>query len=322
VNGDGWPDIVVANDTQPNKLYVNNGKGGFNEQAVTAGIAFSEDGVARAGMGVDAADYDRSGHPSIIIGNFSNQMMALYHNEGNGLFVDEAPRSEVGRKSLLTLGFACFFFDYDNDGWLDIFVANGHIENEIERIQKRVKYAEPAHLFHNEGGGRFVEATQSAGPDLGVPRVGRGAAYADIDNDGYLDVLMTTNGGPAVLFHNSGNSNHSLRIKLVGTKSNRDGIGTVVSVKAGDAKQAETLRSGLGYLSASELVLTFGLGKRPQADEIEVRWPSGQVDHLSKVAAGQTITVREGSGIVAQHPYNGTTPVRTASAGSWHDSSR
>ena len=146
-------------------------------------------------------------------------MLALYHNEGNGLFVDEAPRSEVGRRSLLTLGFATLFFDYDNDGWLDIFVANGHIENEIERIQKRVKYAESPHLFHNQGKGQFVEATQSVGPDLGTPRVGRGAAYADIDNDGDLDLLMTTNGGPAVLFRNDGgNANHSLRIKLVGTK--------------------------------------------------------------------------------------------------------
>src|SRR5271170_2503740 len=136
-NGDGWPDLVVANDTQPNKLYINTGKGAFTESAVSAGIAFSEDGVARAGMGVDAADYDHTGRPSIVIGNFANQMLALYHNEGNGLFVDEAPRSEVGRKSLLTLGFACFFFDYDLDGWLDIFVSNGHIENGIERIQKR-----------------------------------------------------------------------------------------------------------------------------------------------------------------------------------------
>ena len=218
-------------------------------------------------------------------------------------FVDEAPRSEVGRNSLLTLGFACFFFDYDLDGWLDIFVADGHIENGIERIQKRVKYAQSPHLFHNQGGGKFVETTNSVGPDLGVPRVGRSAAYADIDNDGDLDVLMTTNGGPAVLFRNEGVTNHSLRIKLEGTRSNRDGIGTVVTVNAGGGKQSLTLRSGSGYLSASELVLTFGLGKRQQADEIELRWPSGQVDHLSKVAAGQTITVREGEGIVQQRQY-------------------
>jgi enediyne biosynthesis protein E4 len=312
-NGDGWPDLVVANDTQPNKLYINTGKGTFTESAVSAGIAFSEDGVARAGMGIDAADYDRSGKPSIIIGNFSNQMMALYHNEGNGLFVDEAPRSEVGRKSLLTLGFACFFFDYDLDGWLDIFVANGHIEPEIERIQKRVKYPQSPHLFHNQGGGKFVDATESVGPDLGVPRVGRSAAYADIDNDGDLDALMTTNGGPAVLFRNEGVTNHGLRIKLVGTRSNRDGIGTAVTVNAGGEKQSAMLRSGSGYLSASELVLTFGLGQRREADAIELRWPSGQIDHLSKVAAGQTITVREGEGIIQQRPY-GMAQAHTASA--------
>ena len=306
VNGDGWPDLVVANDTQPNKLYINTGKGTFTESGVSAAIAFNEDGVARAGMGVDAADYDRSGRSSIIIGNFSNQMMALYHNEGNGLFVDEAPRSEVGRKSLLTLGFACFFFDYDLDGWLDIFVANGHIENEIERIQKRVKYSQPPHLFHNQGGGTFMETTQAVGPDLGVPRVGRAAAYADIDNDGDLDILMTTNGGPAVLFRNDGTTNRSLRIKLEGTRSNRDGIGTFVTVKSGGEKQSLILRSGSGYLSANELVLTFGLGKRQQADEIELDWPSGQVDRLSAIPAGRTITIREGVGIVRQLLYGNT----------------
>src|SRR5256714_14242372 len=148
-NNDGWPDLLLANDTQPNKLYLNNRNGTFTESAVPAGVAFSEDGIARAGMGVDAADYDRSGRPSIIISNFSNQMMSLYHNEGNGLFVDEAPRSAVGHASLLTLGFGCFFFDYDLDGWPDIFVANGHIEGDIERIQKRIKYRQPPHLFRN-----------------------------------------------------------------------------------------------------------------------------------------------------------------------------
>jgi hypothetical protein len=303
VNADGWPDIIIANDTQPNKLYVNDGHGKFAESAVGAGIAFSEDGVARAGMGIDAADYDRSGRPSIMVSNFSNQMMALYHNEGNALFVDEAPRSEVGRKSLLTLGFACFFFDYDLDGWQDIFVNNGHIENEIEKIQKRVKYAQPAHLFHNDGKGKFSDATPNVGAAFAVPRVGRGAAYADIDNDGDLDLLVTTNGGPAVLLRNDGVTNHSLRIRLAGTRSNRDGIGAVVTVKSGGEQQSITMRSGSSYLSASELVLTFGLGNKSQADELTVTWPSGQVDHLSSVPAGETITIREGAGIAQRRYY-------------------
>jgi enediyne biosynthesis protein E4 len=303
VNGDGWSDLIIANDTQPNKLYINDGKGKFNEAAVGAGIAFSEDGVARAGMGVDSVDYDRSGKPSIIIGNFSNQMMALYHNEGNALFVDEAPRSEVGRKSLLTLGFACFFFDYDLDGWQDIFVNNGHIENEIERIQKRVKYAQPAPLFHNDGRGQFSDATPKVGPAFAAPRVGRGSAYADIDNDGDLDLLITTNGGPAILLRNDGATNHSLRVKLSGVRSNRDGIGAVVTVKSGSDQQSLTMRSGSSYLSASELTLTFGLGNKTQADELTVTWPSGQVERLKGVPAGQTITVHEGTGITNRRAY-------------------
>jgi hypothetical protein len=317
VNGDGWPDLIIANDTQPNKLYVNKTNGTFSENGVSSGIAFSEDGVARAGMGVDAVDYDRSGRPSILIGNFSNQMMALYHNEGNTLFVDEAPRSEVGRKSLLTLGFSCFFFDYDNDGWPDIFVANGHIENEIEKIQKRVKYAQPSHLFHNQGKGQFSEVTGDVGPTLGTPRVARGAAYADIDNDGNLDLLISSNHGPALLLHNEGGTNKSVRIKLVGTKSNRDGIGAVVNLRAGADKQNQMLRSGSGYLSASELVLTFGLAQHAQADEIEIRWPSGQVDQLKNVAAGQTIVVKEGAGIAQSRPYGAaaSAPVPKAKAG-------
>jgi hypothetical protein len=318
VNGDGWPDLIVANDTQPNKLYINNQKGAFKESAVISGIAFSEDGVARAGMGVDAVDYDRSGRPSIIIGNFSNQMMALYHNEGNALFVDEAPRSDVGRKSLLTLGFACFFFDYDLDGWPDIFVANGHIENEIERIQKRVKYAQPAHLFRNLGGGKFAEATGSAGPDISVPRVGRGAAYADVDNDGDLDVLMTTNGGSAVLLRNDGGTNKSLRIRLNGTKSNRDGIGATVTIRAGSDSQTQVLRSGSSYLSSSELVVTFGVGQHAAVDEIKIAWPSGQNDRLTNVPAGQTVTIQEGGRIMLQRPYNSNKPATTVAQNQKH----
>jgi hypothetical protein len=307
-NADGWPDILIANDTQPNKLYLNKTNGTFEERAVSAGIAFSEDGVARAGMGVDAADYDRSGRASIIITNFSNQMLSLYHNEGNGLFVDEAPRSEVGRASLITLGFGCFFFDYDNDGWLDILVADGHIENEIEKVQKRVAYAEPPHLFRNLGGGKFEEATQKVGPAFATPRVARGAAYADIDNDGALDVLMTTNAGRPWLFRNEGATNKSVRVKLVGTKSNRDGIGTVVKVVAGKDHQSHMLRSGSSYLSQSELVLTFGLGSQSKADAIEVYWPSGAVEKLANINAGQTITIQEGKGIVQSRQYGNAKP--------------
>jgi len=304
-NGDGWPDILIANDTQPNKLYLNKKDGTFEERGVTSGIAFSEDGVARAGMGADAADYDRSGHASVIITNFANQMVSLYHNEGNGLFVDEAPQSEVGRATLVTLGFGCFFFDYDNDGWPDIFVADGHIEDAIERVQKRVSYAEPAHLFRNLGGGKFQEVTAQMGQAFAAPRVARGAAYADMDNDGFLDVLITTNAGPAYLFHNEGGTNHSLRLKLVGTKSNRDGIGAVVRVTSGNSQdnQSKMLRSGSSYLSQSELVLTFGLGTQTKADSIEVQWPSGGVDKLSNVTAGQTVTVEEGKGVVGERAY-------------------
>ncbi|HUJ94825.1 MAG TPA: CRTAC1 family protein [Terriglobales bacterium] len=302
-NNDGWPDILLANDTQPNKLYLNKHDGTFEEHGVAAGIAFSEDGVARAGMGVDAADYDRSGHASIIITNFANQMLSLYHNEGNGLFVDEAPSSEVGRATLVTLGFGCFFFDYDNDGWMDILVADGHIEDQIQRVQKRVSYAEPPHLFRNLGGGKFQEVTDSLGADFASPKVARGAAYADIDNDGALDVLMTTNGGRALLFHNEGGTNHSLRVKLKGTKSNRDGIGAVVRLTSGKNQQSQMLHSGSSYLSQSELVLTFGVGGDTKVDAIEIVWPSGQIEKLSSINAGQTVTVKEGKGIVTSAAY-------------------
>jgi hypothetical protein len=310
MNGDGWPDILIANDTQPNKLYMNKKDGTFEERGVAAGIGFSEDGVARAGMGADAADYDRSGHPSLLISNFSNQMVSLYHNEGNGLFVDEAPQSEVGRATLVTLGFGCFFFDYDNDGWPDIFVADGHIEDQIERVQKRVSYAEPPHLFRNLGGGKFTEVTAQMGKSFAAPKVARAAAYGDIDNDGFPDVLLTTNAGPAYLFRNEGGTNHSFRIKLIGTKSNRDGIGTIVRVNAGGEKQWKMLRSGSSYLAQSELVLTFGLAAKTIANAIEIQWPSGQVDKLSNINSGQTVTVQEGKGIIANRPYSSVLPAK------------
>jgi hypothetical protein len=304
-DNDGWPDLLFSNDTQPNKLYHNNANGTFAEKAVVAGVAFSEDGVARAGMGVDTGDYDRSGNTSLMITNFSNQMISLYHNEGKGLFVDEAPRSDVGRASLLTLGFGCFFFDYDLDGWPDIFVVNGHIDPDIQKVQVNVKFAEPPHLFRNLGKGKFAEVTKSAGAEFAVARVGRSAAYADVFNDGRLDVLLSTNGGAVHLFRNvaTGKANHSVRFKLIGTKSNRDGIGTVVSVTTPDGTQTQMLKSGSSYLAANELVLTFGLGQVGRADAVEIRWPSGQVDKFANVNGGQTVVVTEGKGVTGSRPF-------------------
>jgi hypothetical protein len=306
-DNDGWTDLLLSNDTQPNKLYHNNGNGTFTEKAVLAGVAFSEDGVARAGMGVDAADYDRSGAPSLLITNFSNQMISLYHNEGRGLFVDEAPRSEIGRDTLLTLGFGCFFFDYDLDGWPDILIVNGHIDKDIEKVQPNVKYAMPPHLFRNMGKGNFVEVTKQMGAQFAAPRVGRGASYADINNDGRPDLLLSTNGGPVYLYQNvatgEAGQQKSLRVRLNGTKSNRDGIGAVVKVSVGGETESQMMCSGSSYLSAHELVLTFGLAQHERADAIEIRWPSGQVDKVSGIDAGQTVTVTEGKGVTATHKY-------------------
>ncbi len=293
-NWDGWPDVLQANDTQPNKLWENKHDGTFAEVGVMAGVAFSEDGVARGAMGIDAADYDGSGHLSVVIGNFSNQMLALYHNEGTGFFIDEAPRSALGPASLLTLAFGCFFFDYNLDGRPDIYVANGHVENDINRVQKRVTYAQPPHLFENKGRGRFAHVTDLMGKDFSAPRVGRGAAYGDIDNDGDLDVLITTSGGPAALFRNEGGSrNNWVAFELKGSPSNRDGVGAVVRVKAGPLRQVQTVKSGASYCSQSQLRLTFGLGPRSHADEVEVVWPSGRKQTLRNVPARQLIKVAE-----------------------------
>ena len=300
-DGDGWPDLFVSNDTQANKLYRNNRNGTFTEEGVAAGVAFGEDGTARGAMGVDAADYDRSGRPHLLVGNFSNQMLGLYHNEGTGLFVDVAPSSTVGRSSLLTLTFGAFFFDYDLDGYPDIFAANGHIEEQIGRVQPKIQYQEPPLLFRNLGKGQFENVTSKMGAAFNRPIVARGAAYADYDHDGDLDILVTTNDGPAYLFRNDGgNRNHWISVRLVGRKSNRDGIGAVVRVASKSGKQWNMVRSGSSYCSQSDLALTFGLGSDTALDAIEIEWPSGEKQKLGGVAANQFLTIDETAGIVAK----------------------
>ncbi len=303
---DGWLDLFVANDTEPNKLYRNNHNGTFTDNAVIAGVAFSESGVARAGMGVDAADYDGSGKQSVVIGNFTNEGIALYHNDGSGLFTDEAPASGIGKVSAQSLTFACFFFDYDLDGLLDIFAANGHVSDDISVVQPTVKYAQPPHLFRNKGKKKFEEVTAKLGRALNRAIVGRGAAYGDFDNDGDLDLLITTNNGPPRLLRNdNANQNDLLRVKLIGSKSNRDGIGAKVAVKTSKGRsEFGMVRTGSSYCSQSELPLTFGLGKPEEGTTLtlEITWPGGQKDIIPNIKPNQSLVVLEGKGITLQEP--------------------
>jgi enediyne biosynthesis protein E4 len=299
-NSDGWPDVFVANDTQPNKLYRNNRDGTFTDEAMAAGVAFGEDGIARGAMGADAHDYDGSGRPHLLVGNFSNQMLGLYHNEGKSLFVDEAPTSAVGRASLLSLAFGVFFFDYDLDGQQDIFAANGHIEEEIGRVQPKIQYKQAPLLFRNLGRKKFEPAGATMGAEFNRPIVGRGSAYADFDHDGDLDILITTNHGPAYLFRNEGgNRNNWLSVRTVGSRSNRDGIGAVIRVTTASGQKKWTwVKSGSSYCSQSDLAVTFGLGVDKSVASVEIEWPSGTKQKLGGVSVNRLITVDESKGIL------------------------
>jgi enediyne biosynthesis protein E4 len=301
-NNDGWLDVFVANDTQPNRLYENKRNGTFADVAVSAGVAFNEAGVARAGMGVDAADYDGSGRQSLVIGNFSNEMMALYNNEGNGLFIDEAPTSTIGKASLLKLTFAAFFMDYDLDGRPDIFAANGHVADDISTVQPRVTYAQTPHLFRNLGSRRFEEVSAKSGAALLQPVVARGAAYGDYDGDGDPDLLITVNNGPARLLRNDGGErSQKLRLQLRGVKANRDAIGAFARVThAAGASPWQMVKTGSSYCSQSELPLTFGLGTAKAVRKIEVKWPDGRIETLPGSEANQVLTIEEGKGIAAR----------------------
>ena len=303
-DNDGWLDVFGANDTQPNRLYRNKGDGTFMDVGVMAGVAFNEAGVARAGMGVDAADYDGSGRQSLIIGNFSNEMMALYSNDGKGLFIDEAPTSTIGRASLLRLTFACFFVDVDLDGRLDIFAANGHVADDIARVQPTITYAQPPHLFRNLGGKKFDDLSTRLGADFSKAVVARGAAYGDFDNDGDPDLLITANNGPARLLRNDGGGGHRLRVTLAGTSSNRDAIGSKVRVRRDQGEPlSRMVKTGSGYLSQSELPLTFGLGTATKVTALEVTWPDGKVERLAGIDADQAVTIQEGKGVIRTAPF-------------------
>ena len=315
-NGDGRMDLFVANDTEPNRLYKNNGNGTFTDEAVAAGVAFSEAGTARAGMGVDAADYDGSGRQGIVIGNFTNESMALYSNDGAGLFTDEAAQSGIGKMSAQSLTFAVFFFDYDLDGLLDVFAANGHVSDDISVVQPNVKYAQSPHLFRNKGKKKFEEKTGQLGRALQRAIVGRGAAYGDSDNDGDLDLLITSNNGPTRLLRNeNGNQNDVLRVKAVGTKSNRDGIGAKLILKTAKAKLLNMVKTGSSYCSQSELPIVFGLGapEEGRVMALEISWPSGQKDTIGDIKPNQSITVQEGKGITSAAPIIFARPAPTPS---------
>jgi len=294
---DGWPDLLVANDTQPNKLYKNLRDGKFKDVAVEAGLAFSTEGKARAGMGVDVADFENSRNPGIAITNFDNEMIGLYRAVRPGTYDDISIAAGVGFPSRNTLGFGCAFLDVDLDGSLDLAVANGHIEETVRNIHGNVGYAQPPHLFLNQGG-KFQDVAAKVNGGFAQPKVGRGLAYGDFDRDGDLDILLTTNNGPAYLYRNDQLAgNRSIRFHLTGTKSNRDAIGAVVRIFYDGQTQSQMVKTGSSYLSQSELPLTFGLGKGDKIERAQIEWPSGAKEEFKNLGAGRSYQITEGKGL-------------------------
>jgi hypothetical protein len=297
---DGWPDLLVANDTQPNKLYKNLHNGKFKDVAVEAGLAFSTEGKARAGMGVDVADFENSGNPGIAITNFDNEMIGLYRAVRPGTYDDISIAAGVGLPSKNTLGFGCAFLDVDLDGALDLLIANGHIDETVRNIHGNVGYAQAPQLFLNKGGGKFRDVAADVDAGFSQLKVGRGLAYADFDRDGDLDILLTTNNGPAYLYRNENVvGNHSIRFHLLGTKSNRDAIGALVRILANGQTQSRVVKGGSSYLSQSELPVTFGLGKHSAIERVQIEWPSGAKEEFKNLDAGLSYQITEGKGLKA-----------------------
>jgi enediyne biosynthesis protein E4 len=305
IDGDGFVDLAIANDTVRNFLFRNKGDGTFEELGIVSGMAFDQSGSVRGAMGIDWAHFRNDDALALAVANFANEMMAMYVSDAPSSFqfIDLANVYGLGAPTQPPLKFGLFFFDYDLDGRLDLLSTNGHLESDIEKTQASETYRQSAQLFWNSGrGGReFFQLVGKdvAGPDLFTPMVGRGSSYADIDGDGDLDIVMSASGEKARLFRNDGgNSNQWLRLKLVGRASNREAIGANVELQSGDLKQRRQLFPAKGYLSSVELPLTFGLGSSVKADSIVIKWPSGKTTELKDVAAGKSYTVDEEAGLV------------------------
>ena len=302
-DNDGWQDIFIANDHMPNFLFHNNRDGAFREVGYLAGVAVSADGQFEAGMGTDAADTTGNGRLDLIVGHLDMQLARVYQNMGDQTFEDATLRSKLSYSTYHMSTFGARFMDYDNDGWRDLFLANGHVLDNIERYHADTKYAEPKMMFRNTGSGIFENVSDQLGSDFQLPRVSRGAAIGDFDNDGDLDILINNCGqAPQLLRNDGGNANHWLEILLIGTKSNRDGVGARVKVTAGDLLLDDQRKGGMSYQSAQDPRLHFGLGQRSSVESIEIVWPSGSVTKLANIKADQIIAVKEGAGIV-ERPF-------------------
>ena len=292
LDGDGWMDIFVSNDTVPNFLFHNNGDGTFKETGAFAGVAYSENGQAKSGMGADVGDFNGDGKPDILMTALSQYGASLYRNDGDGLFTDVSSQAGLTEPTFLLGGWGVKFLDYDNDGHPDIFITNSHVMDDIASYTDALTYRQPDLLLQNQEG-HFVDVTQGQ-PALLKPRAGRGVAIGDYDNDGDMDILVNNNNGvPTLLRNDGGNRNHWIKFKLVGTRSNRDAIGATLTVAAGDLVQTQQMKSGGSYLSSHDSRLNFGLGESDHIDSVEIHWPSRQVQHLGGMKANQMVTVTE-----------------------------
>jgi hypothetical protein len=311
-DNDGWQDIFIANDHMPNFLFHNNRDGTFREVGYAAGVAVSADGLFEAGMGTDAADATGSGRMDLTVTHLDMQLARFYQNLGDQTFDDATLRSKIGYATYHMSGFGTRFMDYDNDGARDLFMANGHVLDNIARYHADTQYAETKLMFRNNGRGIFENVSDLLGPDFQLPRVSRGAAVADFDNDGDLDILVNNNGqAPQLLRNDGGNTNHWLGLLLIGTKSNRDGVGARVKLSAGDLMLYDQRKGGMSYQSAQDPRLHFGLGPRSNVAAIEILWPSGNVTKLTNLKSDQIIAIKEGVGVV-ERPFPRVPATRVA----------